>query len=365
MKNRKSIGPSRNPRGFTLIELLVVVSIIGMLISLLLPAVNSAREAGRRIQCANNLHGIGQACHVFIEAHNGSMAAMGTGAWLEILSGLMEQQSSAFTCPDDIDKINSSGMVSRYYVTVGESGYTIPLCDGPHARVWPSVNVIPTSADGSITETQTWYQLCNPKPQNVADAFVISMEDMSPASTGDMLDICLLIDPREDATYGAWAWTKGHGYTHYTLYDPNNQVVTDINGALCQWFYQPQQWKFISGRCSYGINNRATAMLNDDSNRVLFVEYCKLVADVLPLPPQTFPAQLQTPNDSSPVQSNWSSNYEQWGLWGASRNRHNGSMNVLFFDGHVDGRTAASINPFVPSIANDAWKPAKDPAQAQ
>jgi len=131
-KPKKLRADSRKPRAsraFTLVEILTVLAVIGVLMGLLLPALNSARENGRRVHCMNNLRQIGLAMMAYAGDNENHMPtalhnnAKNGPAWYNALIDGGYTTPKVFRCLDDRDPRLSGGIAKTprsYAINVGD-----------------------------------------------------------------------------------------------------------------------------------------------------------------------------------------------------------------------------------------------------
>lgn len=171
-------------RGFTLVELLVVIAIIGVLVALLLPAVQAARESARRMKCSNNLKQIGLALHMYHDNVNtfppGAIVTNNL-SWNVLVLPYLEQGGIYGQFNFNLGAFNGApnqeGPGKNVHSTIRLPAY---LCPSSIVDIW-ATHPSSTLLDGRKTYAKHYYGVMGPKSAATAVAYEF---DPAPAGQG-------------------------------------------------------------------------------------------------------------------------------------------------------------------------------------
>ena len=292
---------AHNRSAFTLVELLVVITIIGILIALLLPAVQAAREAARRMQCSNNLKQVGLAMHNYVL----SLQSLPTGAFLsgEKQKTFGPEHSALGVLLPYLEQENLAG-IYNYNLRVYNAANIPAISTSIAVYNCPSDDHSTQQALGSFARS------------NVAVCF----------GSGGMCRsgvCCTLPYPPADAvTDGAFQFDLARRLNEFTDGTSNTVMASEIlsgraeNDSRGQW-----------ARLLHGSNYEHFDTPNSSAPDVMYPTTCSPEPD------------MPCIDDSS---------YDLYPLHNAARSHHPGGVNVTFVDGHV---------AFVPNTVDWAvWK---------
>jgi prepilin-type N-terminal cleavage/methylation domain-containing protein/prepilin-type processing-associated H-X9-DG protein len=251
----------RHARGFTLIELLVVIAIIGVLIALLLPAVQAAREAARRMQCTNNLKQIG----LGMQNHHDTLGTLPWGAknspaqsWTFLILPYMEQvplyaaanltqastgfvnstvtqtRMAVFYCPSDPLagatwlSSNPATVPNRskgnYMVNWGNSDYV------QNMKTTDSFAPANLGAFGSVESIRGPFRVNNTTTAIVPFAFRDIIDGTSSTMMAGEIKIVADFGNKSDARGDVWSGTTKCGYMYTAATPPNSRIIDQLDG---------------------------------------------------------------------------------------------------------------------------------------
>jgi len=294
------------PGGLTLVELLVVIAVLVVLVTLLLPGLQAARESARRTRCAGNLRQIGIAYHHFLAT--GGLAKLVPNVWIEQLGMFAEHSDDTWLCPS-VDPAEGFGEAegalhvrNRGFADYGGS-HDIPF-------------------DKSGVRCREWRQAS----RTVAGSYGLEFEDHV---DWDWNDLRMLVEPLPDGDFRLTAVSKSAAFT----FD-----IKDAFGAVVASDFKPPKVVVLpgGGRSHYAVNGRCHLMLANDIAKILCLEYRgKTVADVVgPLAKDYWPDLVG--------------------------DRHFETVNALFVDGHVEALLPEGIDPRSAPLHELFWRPCRD-----
>ncbi len=335
-------------RGFTLVELLVVITIIAILMALLLPAINSSREAARTAMCQNNLHQLGIAYNNYRSSRDGRVSSLMAASYSDALLPYIEDKQSALQCPNDDTEIEQVGVLQDFWFQDKQStsyisgAGAIDTADGEdhrmRLRIGPRIAKIHETdyylpplwiakghdraarLNGYDTQHTDF-----PRPPN---GYYLVVEDHTDF---DFTDCILRVVPQASGKLEI-RFTEKHAGHSFELLDPDGNVLFDP--------FVPGNHFEVDGavNTSYGMN-MGVSQFTKDAERILLIEYEKAAVDVIG---STAPDYAEWPDLIAP--------------------RHMGLCNVLFAGGHVKKRRPEEVDPAVPEQYNSLWVPSRDQA---
>jgi len=284
-------------KGFTIIELLVTISIIALLMALILPAVQNAREAARIVQCKSRMHNVGVAFHNYAASTGKSYSVLeDASSWISVLKPFTENNQLVLLCPND-DGSMGAGYLPEIQVYVRNTQTGIPFEPGPRC-------LVSGEPGRQIYRFEDWID-------NDFDDQIVSVV---------MLD-------------------STHARIHVISKDPAAAYTHDLIGPqgvlISNMFDGKEATIRTSGdRSSYAINAGVDRLdLAHDSSNILLLEYNKIVADVL------------HPDGMDNFQTS------------VGQFHYNGAVNVLLADGSCHTKQLSNIDPTIAAIYRDMWEP--------